>query len=113
LLRPRKEPKEAGRKKSGTWMELPVEEAKKKMPGKKIRAPEIREQRRRGNGFPQGLMRKIRELQGPICNTKFPINLKPNEEIPKTKVEEFFKLYNIALGLKSKNSKFIFLRVKF
>jgi hypothetical protein len=31
---------------------LPVEEVKKKMPGKKIRAPGIREQRRRGNGFP-------------------------------------------------------------
>jgi hypothetical protein len=33
--------------------------------------------------------------------------------MPKTKVGEFFKLYNIALGLKFKNSKFLFLRVKF
>jgi hypothetical protein len=31
-----------------------------------------------------------------------------NEEMPKMKVGEFFKLYNIALGLKFKNSKFIF-----
>jgi hypothetical protein len=28
--------------------------------------------------------------------------------MPKMKVGEFFKLYNIALGLKFKNSKFIF-----
>jgi hypothetical protein len=33
--------------------------------------------------------------------------------MPKTEVGEFFKLYNIALGLKFKNSKFIFLYVKF
>jgi hypothetical protein len=33
--------------------------------------------------------------------------------MPKTKVGEFFKLYNIALGLKFKNLKFIFLHVKF
>jgi hypothetical protein len=107
----RERDRERERMKIGTV--LPVEEAKKKMPGKKIRAPGIREQRRRGNGFLQGLMRKIRELQGPICKTKFPINLNPNEEIPKTKVGEFFKLYNIALGLKSKNSKFASLHVKF
>jgi hypothetical protein len=29
------------------------------------------------------------------------------------KVGEFFKLYNIALGLKFKNSKFTFLHVNF
>jgi hypothetical protein len=33
--------------------------------------------------------------------------------MPKTKVGEFFKLYNIALWLKFKNSKFISLHVKF
>jgi hypothetical protein len=33
--------------------------------------------------------------------------------MPKTKVGEFFKLYNIALGLKFKNSKLIFLHVHF
>jgi hypothetical protein len=31
----------------------------------------------------------------------------------KTKVGEFFKLYNIALGSNFKNSKLIFLHVKF
>jgi hypothetical protein len=31
--------------------------------------------------------------------------------MPKTKVGEFFKLYNIALGLKFKNLKFTFLHV--
>jgi hypothetical protein len=31
----------------------------------------------------------------------------------KTKVGEFFKLYNIALGLKFKNSNLIFLYVNF
>jgi hypothetical protein len=34
-------------------------------------------QRRRGNGFPQGLMRNFRKLQGPVCKAKFPINPKP------------------------------------
>jgi hypothetical protein len=33
--------------------------------------------------------------------------------MPKTKVEEFFKLYNIALGLKFKNSKLMFLHMNF
>jgi hypothetical protein len=33
--------------------------------------------------------------------------------MPKTKVGEFFKLYNIALGLKFKNSKLISLQIKF
>jgi hypothetical protein len=43
----------------------------------------------------------------------FPSIQNPNEEMPKMKVGEFFKLYNIALGLKFKNSKFIFLHVNF
>jgi hypothetical protein len=51
-------------------------------------------QRRRGNGFPQGLMRNFRKLQGPVCKAKFPI-------------------YNIALGLKFKNSKLTSLNMKF
>jgi hypothetical protein len=33
--------------------------------------------------------------------------------MPKMKVGEFFKLYNIALELKFKNSKLIFLHVNF
>jgi hypothetical protein len=41
----------------------------------------------------------------------FPLILNSNEEMPKTKVGEFFKLYNLALGPKFKNSKFTFLHV--
>jgi hypothetical protein len=37
LLRPRKEPKEAGKRKNGTWMELPVGGKKKKKIGARIR----------------------------------------------------------------------------
>jgi hypothetical protein len=33
--------------------------------------------------------------------------------MPKMKVGEFFKLYNIALGLKFKNSKLVSLHIKF
>jgi hypothetical protein len=29
------------------------------------------------NRFPQGPMRKYRKLQGPVCKTKFPVDLKP------------------------------------
>jgi hypothetical protein len=35
------------------------------------------------------------------------------KKCPKRKLESFFKLYNIALGLKFENSKLIFLHVKF
>jgi hypothetical protein len=44
---------------------------------KKIRAPEIREQRRGMNSFLQGPIRKYRKLQGPVCKTKFPVDIKP------------------------------------
>jgi hypothetical protein len=43
----------------------------------------------------------------------FPSIQNPNEEMPKMKVGEFFKLYNIALELKFKNSKLVSLHVKF
>jgi hypothetical protein len=46
---------------------------KKKKEGRR----QDKKQRRRGIGIPQGLMRKIRELQGPICKAKFPVDLKP------------------------------------
>jgi hypothetical protein len=42
----------------------PIERGKKK-------------QRRKGIGTSQGLKRKIRKLQGPICKVKFSIDLKP------------------------------------
>jgi hypothetical protein len=44
---------------------------------------------------------------------KFSLIYNPNEEMTKTKVGEFFKLYNIALGPKFKNSKLISFHVKF
>jgi hypothetical protein len=44
--------------------------------GKKIRAPGIRKQRR-GKEISQGFMRDFRKLQGPVCKTKVPIDLKP------------------------------------
>jgi hypothetical protein len=56
------------------------------------------EQRRKGIRTSQGLMRNFRKLQGLVCKAKFPID---------------FKLYNIALGLKFKNSKFASLHAKF
>jgi hypothetical protein len=43
----------------------------------KGRGRQDKKQRRRGIGFPQGLICKIREMQGPICKIKFPINPKP------------------------------------
>jgi hypothetical protein len=58
-------------------MVLPVRGGKEGDGKEEDKAPVIREQRRRGNGFPQGPMRKYRKLQGPVCKTKFPINLKP------------------------------------
>jgi hypothetical protein len=45
--------------------------------GKEIRAPGIREQRRRGKEISQGLMRDFRKLQGLVCKAKFPVDLKP------------------------------------
>jgi hypothetical protein len=38
---------------------------------------EKKKQRRRMNSFPQGPMHKYRKLQGPVCKTKFPVDLKP------------------------------------
>jgi hypothetical protein len=35
------------------------------------------EERRKTVGFLQGLIRKIRKLQGPECKTKIPADLKP------------------------------------
>jgi hypothetical protein len=63
--------------------------------------------------FPKGLYAIWKNCRDLFVKLKFPVDLKLNEEMPKTKVGEFFKLYNIALGLKFKNSKFIFLHAKF
>jgi hypothetical protein len=57
------------RKGKRDWTEL--------LPWKGDKAPEIRKQRRKGIGFPQGLMRKNRKVRGPDCKIKFPVDLKP------------------------------------
>jgi hypothetical protein len=51
---------------------LPVDKRKKETPGK-----DKEEQRRRRKVTSQGLMRNYRKLQGPVCKTKFHIDLKP------------------------------------
>jgi hypothetical protein len=58
-------------------MVLPVRGGKEGDGREEDKAPVIREQRRRGNGFPQGPMHKYRKLQGPVCKTKFSVDLKP------------------------------------
>jgi hypothetical protein len=77
-------------------MLLPEEEEKKETPGRK----EIEEKGRRD--FPRTYV-QLENCKDFSVKHKFHINLKPNEEMPKMKVGEFFKLYNIALGLKFKN----------
>jgi hypothetical protein len=61
--------------------------------------------------FPKDLYVITENCKGLSVKQNFPSIQNPNEEMPKTKVGEFFKLYNIALGLKFKNSKLIFLHV--
>jgi hypothetical protein len=53
-------------------MVLPVNKRKKETPGK-----DKEEQRRRRKVTFQGLMCNYRKLQGPVCKTKFPVDLKP------------------------------------
>jgi hypothetical protein len=50
-----------------------------------IRAPPVEDkkeqreekQRRKGTRISQGPLRNFRKLQGPVCKTKFPVDLKP------------------------------------
>jgi hypothetical protein len=65
-----------GKKQKGIGV-LPVRGGKEGDGREEDKAPVIREQRRRGNGFPQGPMHKIRKLQGLVCKANFPIDLKP------------------------------------
>jgi hypothetical protein len=65
-----------GREWIGIGMVLPVRGGKEGDGREEDKAPVIREQRR-GNGFPQGPIRKYRKLQGPVCKTKFSVDLKP------------------------------------
>jgi hypothetical protein len=77
VARPRARPHAAGASLIGGEREGKMELNRAAAVGKKIRAPGIREQRRRMNRFPQGPIRKYRKLQGPDCKTKFPVDLKP------------------------------------
>jgi hypothetical protein len=63
--------------------------------------------------FPKDLYIITENCKGLFVKQNFPLIYNPNEEMPKTKVGEFFKLYNISLGLKFKNSKLAFLHVNF
>jgi hypothetical protein len=63
--------------------------------------------------FSKDLYVIIENCKDLFVKQNFPSIQNPNEEMPKMKVGEFFKLYNIALGLKFKNSKLIFLHVNF
>jgi hypothetical protein len=74
----------------------------------------IREKREeRQMDFLKGLYVISENWRGFSVKQNFPSIQNPNEEMPKMKVGELFKLYNIALGLKFKNSKLIFLHVNF
>jgi hypothetical protein len=63
--------------------------------------------------FPKDLCAISENCKGLSVKHNFPSIYNPNEEMPKMKVGEFFKLYNIALGSMFKNSKLASLHVKF
>jgi hypothetical protein len=87
---------------------LPVGKEKKEGDGR------IRKRREEGQmKFPKGLYVNSENCRDLFVKQNFPSIQNPNEEMPKTKVGEFFKLYNIALGPKFKNSKLISLHGKF
>jgi hypothetical protein len=52
--------------------------------------------------FPKGLYAISKNCRDLLVKQNFPSIQNPNGEMPKTKVGEFFKLYNIALGPNSK-----------
>jgi hypothetical protein len=74
------------------------------------------EKKNRGEGemeFPKDLCAISENCRDSFVRQNFPSIQNSNEEMPKTKVGEFFKLYNIALGVKFKNSKLMFLHMNF
>jgi hypothetical protein len=74
----------------------------------------IRENREeRQMDFPKGLYAISQNCRDLLVKQNFPSIQNPNGEMPKMKVGEFFKLYNIALGPKFKNLKFTSLHAKF
>jgi hypothetical protein len=81
--------------------------------GKK-KVPERRETEEKGNwNTPKDLCANSENCRDLSVKHNFTLIQNPNEEMYKTKVGEFFKLYNIALGPKFKKSKLISLHVKF
>jgi hypothetical protein len=61
----------------GIGMVLPVRGGKEGDGREEDKAPVIRKQRRKGNGFPQGPMRNYRNYKDLSVKQKFPVDLKP------------------------------------
>jgi hypothetical protein len=81
--------------------------------GKKGDARIRKKREERQMDFLKGLYAISENCWGFSVKQNFPSIQNPNEEMAKMKVGELFKLYNIVLGLKFKNSKLIFLHVNF
>jgi hypothetical protein len=84
--------------------------------GEKKTKGDARIRKRREEGqmeFSKGLYIIFENYRGLSIKHIFSSIQNPNEEMPKTKVGEFFTLYNIALGPKFKNSKLTSLHIKF
>jgi hypothetical protein len=81
--------------------------------GKKGDARIRKKREERQMDFSKGLYAISENCRAFSVKQNFPSTQNPNEEMPKMKVGELFKLYNIALGLKLKNSKPIFFRHEF
>jgi hypothetical protein len=84
---------------------------RKEMPEEDKGKRDSREERQLG--FSKDLCVISKNCKGLVVKQNFPSTQSPNEEMPKMKVGEFFKLYNIALGLKFRNSKLASLHMKF
>jgi hypothetical protein len=63
-------------------------------------------QRKKKRGGVRGTHLQNQKVQGSLGKVKFPIDLNPNEEMPKIEVGEFFKPYNITLEFKFRNPKY-------
>jgi hypothetical protein len=77
------------------------------------KAPEKENRGEREMEFLKDLYAISENCRDSSVRQNFPSIQNSNEEMPKMKVEEFFKLHNIALGLKFKNSKLMFLHLNF
>jgi hypothetical protein len=77
---------------------------------KQSRAARARGRRREGRGL-GGLFGNFKNSRDFLVKKDFPLIYRFNEKMPKMKVGEFFKLYNIVLGLNFRNPKLIALHV--